>query len=128
MLLSLKSVLQGYFYFISDLIYCISAKKLVNLIESKVEVMENHILQSTLSPAERKFLDLMVHGDNFFRIELLRPAKKYYKLALELNLETEKVKQKIADCDRLLAYEIKVIRILVVISVLVIASILIFGK
>jgi len=78
--------------------------------------MEHSILESTLSPAERRFLDLMRHGDNFMKIELLRPAKSYYKRALELNLETEKVKQKIADCDRLLAYERKVIRILVALT------------
>lgn len=78
--------------------------------------MEHSILESTLSPAERRFLDLMRHGDNFMKIELLRPAKSYYKRALELNLETEKVKQKIADCDRLLAYERKVIRILIALT------------
>ena len=55
----------------------------------------------------------MRHGDNFFRIELLRPAKSYYKKALELNFETEKVQHKIEECDRLLAFEVKVIWILV---------------
>ncbi len=79
--------------------------------------MEHHILESTLSPAERRFLDLMRHGDNFFKIELLRPAKSYYLKALELNLETEKVKEKIAECDKLLSFEIKVIRILAAITV-----------
>ena len=86
--------------------------------------MEPHILESTLSPAERRFLDLMRHGDNFLKIELLRPAKSYYEKALELNIETEKVKEKIAECDRLLAFELKVIWILVAISaVLVLAYI-----
>ena len=87
--------------------------------------MEQPILESTLSPAERKFLDLMNHGDNFLKIELLRPAKSYYKKALELNIETEAVKQKIALCDHLLAFEIKVIRILVIIAaILVLACII----
>jgi hypothetical protein len=78
--------------------------------------MNHPILESTLSPAERKFLDFMKHGDDFFRIELLRPAKSYYQKALELNIETENVSQKIAECNRLLAFEVKVIRILVVIT------------
>ena len=78
--------------------------------------MENSILKSTLSPAERRFFDLMEHGDNFLKIELLRPAKSYYLKALELNLETEKVKEKIAECNRLLAIELKVIWILVAIG------------
>ncbi len=88
--------------------------------------MEDHILESTLTPVERKFLDLMRHGDNFFRIELLRPAKSYYQKALELNLETDKVKQKIADCDRLLAFEVKIIWILVAIAALVVLAIYLF--
>jgi hypothetical protein len=84
--------------------------------------MEHPVLESTLSPAERKFLDLMRHGDNFFKIELLRPAKKYYKEALNLNLETEKVRQKITECDRLLAFELKVIRILVAVTAVLILA------
>ncbi|MEI7523597.1 MAG: hypothetical protein WCJ95_04665 [Mariniphaga sp.] len=88
--------------------------------------MEHHVLESSLTPTERKFLDLMRHGDNFLRIELLRPAKNYYKKALELNLETEKVQQKIAECDKLLAFEIKVIWIFVAIAtILVLVFILI---
>ena len=78
--------------------------------------MEHSILESTLSHSEREYLDLMRHGDNFFKIELLRPAKSYYQKALQLNIETEKVKQRIAECDRLLAFEIKVIWILVIIA------------
>jgi hypothetical protein len=84
--------------------------------------MEHSILESTLSPVERRFLDLMRHGDNFLKIELLRPAKSYYLKALELNLETEKVKEKIAECDRLLAFELKVIRVLVVIGVVLVMA------
>ena len=78
--------------------------------------MEHQILESTLSPDESIFLDLMRQGDDFFKIELLRPAKSYYKKALDLNIEIEVVSRKIAECDRLLAYEIKVIRILVAVA------------
>lgn len=85
--------------------------------------MEHPILESTLSPAERKFLDLMRHGDNFFKIELLRPAKSYYQKALELNLDTENVKRKIADCDRLLSFERKVILILVAITAVIVLAV-----
>jgi hypothetical protein len=87
--------------------------------------MEHHILESTMTPAERRFLDLMRHGDNFLKIELLRPAKSYYKKALELNLETEKVKEKIAVCDKLLAFEIRVIWILAAIAAVIVLTLLI---
>lgn len=80
-----------------------------------------------LSPAERKFIDLMQHGDDFFKIELLRPAKRYYNDALELNFETQKVRQKISECDRLLVFERKVFSILVVVAAcLVLLAYLIF--
>lgn len=88
--------------------------------------MESHILESTLTPAERKFLDLMRHGDNFLRIELLRPAKSYYKKALELNIDTYKVEQKIAECDRQLAFELKVIWILVIIAACFVLAFILF--
>ena len=89
--------------------------------------MGHHSSQTTLSHAEILFADLMRHGDDFFKIELLRPAKAWYKKALELNIETENVKQKIAECDRLIAYEVKVIKIIVVVTViLVIASLIVF--
>jgi len=84
--------------------------------------MEPHILESTLSRSERKFLDLLRHGDNFFKIELLRPAKSYYQKALELNIDAEKVKQKIADCDRLLKFELKVIWVIVAITAILIIA------
>jgi hypothetical protein len=90
--------------------------------------MAHHATETTLSPAERVFEDLMQHGDDFLKIELLRPAKSWYKKALELNIETEKVKEKIAECDRLLAFEIKVIKILVAIAAVVILFFLLRQK
>ena len=71
-------------------------------------------------------MDLMRQGDNFFKIELFRPAKSYYEKALKLNLDTERVKEKIAECDRLTAFEVKVIWILVAIAVIFVLAFLIF--
>ncbi|MCX6237131.1 MAG: hypothetical protein NTY07_06155 [Bacteroidia bacterium] len=77
---------------------------------------------TTLSPAESEFIDLMQHGDDFFKIELLRPAKNYYKRALELNLEKEKVRQKITECDQLLAFERKVFLILAAVAAVLVLA------
>ena len=82
--------------------------------------------ETTMSHTETVFMDLMRHGDDFFKIELLRPAKAWYKKALELNIQTENVKQKIAECDRLLAFEVKVIKILTVVGALVLLALFIF--
>ena len=90
--------------------------------------MSHHSSESTSNPAERAFMDLMQHGDDFLKIELLRPAKSWYKKALELNIETEKVKQKIAECDRLLAFEIKVIKILAAITTVLVLIFLLREK
>jgi hypothetical protein len=80
--------------------------------------MANISTETTLGPAEREFMDMMQHGDDFFKIELLRHARSCYKKALELNMEPEKVKQKIAECNKLLKMEQKVILILVAIALL----------
>ncbi len=90
--------------------------------------MAHHATESVSSQAERAFEDLMQHGDDFLKIELLRPAKSWYKKALALNIEPEKVKEKIAECDRLLAFEIKVIKILVAIAAVVILVLLVRQK
>lgn len=63
-----------------------------------------------------KFQDFMQHGDDFCKIELWRPAKAWYKLALDLDIEAEKVRRKIAECDQSLVFERKVIWILVAIA------------
>jgi hypothetical protein len=82
--------------------------------------------ESKSTPVERVFKDLMQHGDDFYKIELWRPAKKWYKKALELNIEPEKVSQKISECDRLLAFEVKVIWILAAIAAGFVLACLIF--
>lgn len=78
--------------------------------------------ESSLSPAEQEFQELLRQGDDFYRIELLRHAKSWYKKALEKNIDTETVKQKISSCDRLLSKERKVIFILLGIAAIGIVS------
>jgi hypothetical protein len=38
----------------------------------------------------QEFQGLIDQGNDFFKIELLRPAKKCYKKALELNIDQER--------------------------------------
>jgi hypothetical protein len=87
--------------------------------------MEQHSLETRLNRMEREFIDYMEHGDDFFKIELWRPARNWYKKALALNIEPERVKYKIAECDRLQAYEVTIIlRIAVIAAILSMACIL----
>lgn len=90
--------------------------------------MANHLLQFTWSPAEREFMDRVQHGDDFLKVQLLRYAREWYRKALEMNIETEMVRQKIAECDRLIALETKVIRILVAIAAVISLTCYIFLK
>jgi hypothetical protein len=81
-----------------------------------------HIISEIPSnPIEAEFMDMMQHADDFFKIELLRQAKSWYKKALILNMDTERVKQQIAECDRLLKYENKVVKIIVAIAAVFVA-------
>jgi len=88
--------------------------------------MAHHHPETPMNPAEVEFMDLMQHGDDFLKIQLLRPAKSWYKKALKMNLETAKVEQKIAECDRLLAFEMKVIRILAAVAAVIILACYLF--
>jgi hypothetical protein len=82
--------------------------------------MEAHSSETKLNRAEREYADYMEHGDDFFKIELWRPARRWYKKALELNIDAERIRQKIAECDRLQAFEVKVIlRLVAVVAVLI---------
>ena len=83
--------------------------------------MAHVISEIPANPIEVEFMDLMRHADDFFKIELLRQAKSWYKKALALNLDTERVKHQIAECDRLLKYENKVVKIIVAIAVVLVA-------
>jgi len=88
--------------------------------------MAHYSSETTLSPAEREFEDFMQRGDDFFKIQLLRPAKSWYQKALAMNLDNKTVKQKIAECDKQLAFEIKVIRILVAVVALLVLLYFVF--
>jgi hypothetical protein len=86
-----------------------------------------HINSGTSQNAvERDFMDFMQRGDDFFKIELLRQAKSWYNKALKLNIETDKVKQKITECERMLALENKVVKILCSIAAVLLAVYFIF--
>lgn len=86
--------------------------------------MAHHASDTNLSRAELEFIDLMQHGDDFLKIELLRPAKSWYQKALALDIKTDFVRKKIAECDRLIAFENKVIGILVAVAVVIIVAVI----
>jgi hypothetical protein len=78
-----------------------------------------HTSTENLSPSERDFIEFVQRGDDFYKIQLLRHAKSFYKKAMEMNRDNEKIEQKIAVCDKELAFERKVTIILV--SIVIIA-------
>jgi hypothetical protein len=88
--------------------------------------MAHHTSETTLTAEEQNLAELFRQADDYFKIELLRPAKTYYQRALSLDPKNAKAKQRITECDRLLAYEMKVMWILVIVTaVLVVGYLLI---
>jgi hypothetical protein len=73
-------------------------------------------LETMNSTTLRDFKEFMQKGDDFFKIELLRPAKIWYSKALSLNIQADQVKPKIEECDRLLSFENKVVKIILAIA------------
>jgi hypothetical protein len=78
--------------------------------------MENSNSDTTLSHDEREFRDFVQHGDDFCRNGLIHHARSWYKKALQMNMETEMVMQKIKNCNYLLIFERKVIWILLAVA------------
>jgi hypothetical protein len=79
--------------------------------------------KENLSPAEKKFKELMLNGDDFFKIEIYRSAVKKYKEAAMLGVDNSLANKKIAECEKLLQNERK--WIYVVLSVAAVAVILV---
>lgn len=88
--------------------------------------MAHKTIESSMSQAERELMDLLQHGDDFLKIELLRPAKTYYERALKLHPGDEKIREKIAECDKLIAFEKMVITVLVIVAAVIVAALLLF--
>jgi hypothetical protein len=84
--------------------------------------MAHHTSETTLAHEEQELAELFRQADDYFKIELLRPAKTFYERALALDPKSTKAKQRITECDRLLAYEMKVMWILVVITAVLVGG------
>jgi len=78
--------------------------------------MSSDNLETMDSITLRDFKEFLQKGDDFFKIELLRPAKIWYSKALSLNIQTDKIIPKIEECDRLLSFENKVVKIILTIA------------
>jgi len=78
-----------------------------------------------LSPEEEAYREYLQRGDDFFKIEILRPAKAWYSRALELKPGSAEALKKIEECDHLLKYEKKVFTILSIIGAVIIFAFLI---
>lgn len=89
--------------------------------------MAHHENESNLSLEERRFREYMQQGDDFMKIEIFRSAKTWYKKALDLNIENNKVQEKIEECNRLLNYERKVFTILGVIATVIVLLVIIIN-
>ena len=79
--------------------------------------MSHETTEAQVNVTDRDFNEFIQRADDFFKIQLLRQARSWYQKAYELNPQDRDVEQKIAECNRLLTYENKVVRILVSIGI-----------
>jgi len=89
--------------------------------------MSHPTIEITSSPADRHLADMLRQADDFFKIELLRPARSYYEKALLVDPANKKIQHQISECDRLLAFERKVIWILLAVTAVLVVAVLL-GK
>jgi hypothetical protein len=88
--------------------------------------MEHHATSENNSHAEKQFNELMLNGDDFFKIQIYRNAVKQYKLAAKLDVDNDLANRKVAECERLLVKERKWIYILLSIAAVVVVLVWIF--
>jgi hypothetical protein len=84
------------------------------------EALEN------ISPAEKKFKELMLNGDDFIKIEIYRSALSRYREAAKLDIDNELAKSKIAECEKLLQNERKWIYVVLAVAAVAVIFIWIF--
>lgn len=82
--------------------------------------MAHHEVNTSQNPEQQLFQDYMMRGDDFFKIEIFRSARNWYEKALNMKMDEEKVKQRIEECNRQLAYEKKIFTVLGIIGIAVI--------
>ena len=72
-----------------------------------------------ISPAEKRFNELMTNGDDFMKIEIYRSALSRYSEAAKLDIDNELANNKVAECKRLIRSEENVISILLAVGAVV---------
>ena len=94
---------------------------------NKQITMAHHEPTLEMTPIQIEFAEYMHRGDDFFKIELLRQAKFWYSKALDLNIETDRVKNQLNEVEKLLVFERKTVGwIALVASILILASLVLF--
>jgi len=86
--------------------------------------MSHITIETPTNQADRHLADLLRQADDFFKIELLRPARSYYEKALLFDPSSKKIQHQISECDRLLAFERKVIWILLAVTAVIVGVVL----
>jgi hypothetical protein len=88
--------------------------------------MQHSTLETTEASSDRKLNEMMQQADDFFKIEILRPAKTYYERALAMDPKNSKAMHRITECNRMLAFEMKVIWSLLGLAVILVGAYLLF--
>ena len=85
--------------------------------------MAHHEEHIPATPEEAQFYDCLKNGDDFMKIEIYRLARFWYRKALETGIQTEMIRQKLAELEEKSRFERKVIAVLGIIAVFIVAGV-----
>jgi hypothetical protein len=79
--------------------------------------MVHEELQENLSSEEKKFSFYMTRGQEFIGIEIYRNARKYFKQALEMNVNNQQALMKLKETNDLIKKENRIFFAIAVVAV-----------
>lgn len=80
----------------------------------------HHEEDLNLTPEQKKFNDLIKHGDDFAKIEIFRLAVETYQEALAMGVDDKLAKSKLAYCKHKLSFEKRVFTYIAIVAVIIV--------
>lgn len=97
----------------------------INFVINKLKVMANITESTTMSREERLFKEYKQRAEDFLKIEMYRPALKWFAEARNLDIDNESIDRKIAGCEAEIRKESRTIRIIALVALVIIVVVFI---
>lgn len=93
----------------------------IKFVLNKLKVMANTTESTTMNREERLFNEYIQKAEDFLKIEMYRPALKWFKEARKFGTDSEIIDRKIAGCETEIKKESRTISIIALVAVIIIA-------